>query len=176
VHQQVDLLTRPAFSYSYIFTSDQPFACQFLANYLMLRAERQSSYLGMRDQMIERGFVTLAEGDITESLDRFIALDRSLGDTHGRIDVAFFVGTRLPRLGQEQTRRILERIHFLLRPGGGLLLGFPAEPREPGQLALEELIGAAVMAGFTGHGSRIHLGTSNLANPRLPVYSFNRKD
>jgi hypothetical protein len=176
IDQQVDLLTRPAFSYSYIFASDQPFACQFLANYLMLRADRQSSYLGMRDQMIERGFVTLAEGDITESLDRFIELDRSLGDTHGRIDVAFFVGTRLPRLSQERARRVLEGIHFLLRPGGGLLLGFPAEPREPSQLALEELAGAAAMAGFTGRGSRIHLGTSNLASPGLPVYSFHRKD
>jgi hypothetical protein len=176
IDQQVDLLTRPAFSYSYIFASDQPFACQFLANYLMLRADRQSSYIGMRDQMIEQGFVTLAEGDITASLDRFIELDRSLGDTHGRVDVAFFVGSRLPRLSQERARRILEGIHFLLRPGGGLLLGFPAEPREPGQLALEELNGAALMAGFTGHGSRIHLGSANLANPGLPVYSFHRKD
>jgi hypothetical protein len=176
IDQQVDLLTRPAFSYSYIFVSDQPFACQFLANYLMLRADRQSSYLGMRDQMLERGFVTLAEGDTTASLDRFIELDRSLGDTHGRVDVALFVGPRLPRLSQDRVRHILEGIHFLLRPGGGLLLGFPAEPREPGQLALEELNDATLMAGFTADGSRIHLGPANLDHPGLPVYSFHRKN
>jgi hypothetical protein len=176
IDQQVDLLTRPAFSYSYIFASDQPFDCQFLANYLMLRADRQSSYLGMRDQMIERGFVTLAEGDITASLDRFIELDRSLGDTHGRVDVALFVGSRLPRLSQERALRIMAGIHFLLRPGGGLLLGFPAEPREPGQLALEELNGAALMGGFTAHGSRTRLGSSGLASPGMPAYSFHRKD
>jgi hypothetical protein len=173
IDQQVDLLTRPAFSFSYIFASDQPFDCQFLANYLMLRADRQSSYLGMHDQMLERGFVTLAEGDITTSLDRFIELDRSLGDTHGRVDVALFAGSSLPRLSQERARRILEGIHFLLRPGGGLLLGFPPEPREPGQLALDELTGAALMAGFTAHGSRTRLGSPG---PGQPAYSFHRKD
>jgi hypothetical protein len=176
IDQQVDLLTRPAFSYSYIFASDQPFACQFLANYLMLRADRQSSYHAMRDQMIDRGFVTLAEGDITASLDRFIELDRSLGDTHGRVDVGLFTGSRLPRLSRERARRILERVHFLLRPGGGLLLGFPAEPREPGQLALDELTAAAQTAGFSAHRSRLHRSPANLANPRLPVYSFCRKE
>lgn len=176
IDQQVDLLTRPAFSYSYIFASEQSFACQFLANYLMLRAERQSTYIGMRDQMIERGFVTLAEGDITASLDRFVALDRSLGDTHGRVDVALFVGARLPRLSQERAQRILERIHFLVRPGGGLLMGFPLEPRDPGQLGLDELSIAARSAGFTTRSSRIHRSPANLTNPRLPVYSFHRKD
>ena len=176
IDQQVDLLTRPAFSYSYIFASDQPFACQFLANYLMLRADRQSSYIGMRDQMIDRGFVTLAEGDITASLDRFIELDRSLGDTHGRIDVAFFAGSRLPRLSQERARSILEGARFLLRPGGGLLLGFPTQPHEPGQLDRDELAAAAQAAGFTAEGSRIHRGPANVANPRLPLYSFHRKD
>ena len=176
IDQQVDQLTRPAFSYSYIFASDQPFACQFLANYLMLRADRQSSYIGMRDQMLERGFVTLAEGDITASLDRFIELDRSLGDAHGRIDAAFFVGSRLPRLSQERARRILEGVRFLLRPGGGLLLGFPSEPCEPGQLGRDELTAAAQTAGFTVDRSRIHRGPSNVANPRLPLYSFHRKD
>jgi hypothetical protein len=176
IDQQVELLTRPAFSYSYIVTSDQPFARQFLANYLMLRTDRQSTYLRMYDQMIERGFITMADGDIITSLDHFIEIDRSLGDAHGRVDVAFFVGSRLPRLSQERARHILERVHFLVRPGGGLLLGFPMEPQQPGQLALEELNNAALMAGFTGYGSRIHLGTSNLADPRLPVYAFHRKD
>jgi hypothetical protein len=175
IDQQVDLLTRPAFSYSYIFASEQPFACQFLANYLMLRADRQSTYTGMRDQMIERGFVTLAEGDITASLDRFIELDKSLGDTHGRVDVALFVAARLPRLSEQRARRILERIHFLLRPGGGLLVGFPAEPWEPGQLGLDELSDAARLAGFTAAGTRIHRSPANLTNLRLPVYSFHRK-
>jgi hypothetical protein len=176
IDQQVDLLTQPAFSYSYICASEQPFACQFLANYLTLRTDRQSTYYGMREQMLQRGFMTLAEDDIIASLDRFVELDKSLGDAHGRIDVALFVGTRLPRMDYERVRQILERVHFLVRPGGGLLTGFPMEPHEPGQLSPAELLTAALQAGFTGYGSRTHLGTSNLANHRLPVYSFHRKD
>jgi hypothetical protein len=175
IDQQVDLLTRPAFSYSYICASEQPFTCQFLANYLMLSTDRQSTYHGMSEQMLQRGFVTLAEDEIIASLDRYVDLDQSLGDTHGRIDVALLVGAQLPRMDYERLRRILERVHFLVRPGGGLLAGFPLEPHEPGQLTREELLTAALEAGFAGDGSRTHLGTSNLANPRLPVYSFHRK-
>jgi hypothetical protein len=165
----IDQLTRRR-SFRYIFASEQPFACQFLANYLLVRTGRR-----MQERMVKRGFVTLAEGDLIESLDRFVQLDRSLGDSHGRVDVAVMAAARLPRLSKDRLHRILERVHYLLRPGGGLLIGYPVEPHEPGQLAREDLIEAIPQAGFPPSRSRVHVGQTNLANPRLPVYSFHTK-
>ena len=63
-------------------------------------------------------------------------------------------------VSQQSARRILEGVRFLLRPGGGLLLGFPMQPVEPGQLGRDELATAAQMAGFTAEGSRVHRGPS----------------
>jgi hypothetical protein len=165
----IDQLTRRR-PFRYIFASEQPFACQFLANYLLLRTDPR-----MRERLLKRGFVTLAEGDLIESLDRFVRLDRSLGDSHGRVDVAVMAAARLPRLSKDRLRRILERVHFLLRPGGGLLIGYPVEPHEPGQLAREDLIDAIPRAGFPPSSSHVHVGQTNLANPRLPLYSFHLK-
>lgn len=176
IDQQVELLSRPAFSYNYMCLASQPFAAQFLGNYLLLRARQVSGHDQMGEEMIDRGFVILGEGDLAASLARFVDLDRKIGETHGRVDLAFYTGSLLPYLTAEQARRILAHVHFLLRPGGALLIGFPIEPSYPGRLDMNELLAATVAAGFSPNdGSRVHVGTSNLANPGLPVYMFLRK-
>jgi hypothetical protein len=123
--------------------------------------------------MVDRGAVIPAEGDIAERLRDFVQRDEEIGEAHGRVDVAFQLGSRLPRLTPPQAEEVLRNAHFLLRPGGGLLIGFPATPQPPGHVSRAELDRCALQAGLAGN-SRLSFGAS-LSNPGLPVYSFFRK-
>lgn len=173
IDQQVELLGRPAFCFSYLCVSSRPFAGQFLGRYLFLRAEQASGIRTRGEEMVERGFVIPAEGDIADSLRNFVRLDRQIGETHGRVDVAFHLGSTLPRLTPPQAREILDNAYFLLRPGGALLVGFPATPQPPGHISRAELDRCALQAGFVA-ASRLSVGAP-LSSPGLPVYSFFRK-
>jgi hypothetical protein len=173
IDEQVELLARPAFCFNFMCVCSRPFASQFLAQYLLLRAQQVSGIRNRGAEMVDRGFVIPAEGDIAECLGNFVRLDKEIGETHGRVDVAFQLGSRLPRLTSPQAREILQNAHFLLRPGGALLIGFPATPQPPGHISRAELDRCALQAGFAG-SSRLSVGAS-LTSPRLPVYSFFRK-
>jgi hypothetical protein len=173
IDEQVDLLARPAFCFNYMCVCSQPFSSQFLAQYLLLRARQVSGSQTRGMEMVQRGFVIPAEGDIAESLRNFVRRDEAIGETHGRVDLAVQAASRLPRLTPSQAMEIMRRIHFLLRPGGALLIGFPATPRPPGHIARAELDQCALKAGFAAAG-RLSVGAS-LSSPRLPVYSFFRK-
>lgn len=173
IDQQVELLARPAFCFNFICVFGRPFASQFLAQYLLLRAEQVSGIRKRGAEMVDRGFVIPAEGDIAECLRNFVRRDKEIGETHGRVDAAFQLGSRLPRLTPPQAREILGNVHFLLRPGGALLIGFPSTPQPPGHIARAELDQCALQAGFVGN-PRLSVGAS-LTSPRLPVYSVFRK-
>jgi hypothetical protein len=151
----------------------QPFTSQFLAQYLLLRARQVSGIGSLGMEMVQRGFVIPAEGDIADCLRNFVRRDEEIGERHGRVDLAFQAGARLPRLTPGQAQEILRNTHFLLRPGGALLIGFPVTPQPPGHISRAELDSCALQAGFTGN-PRLSVGAS-LANPRLPAYSFFRK-
>ena len=62
-----------------------------------------------------------------------------------------------------------------LRPGGVFLVGFPPGATQPGQVAREDLVSAGGAAGFSP-ASKSHVGTSNLMNPRLPIFTVFRKE
>lgn len=173
IDKQVGLLARPAFCFNFMCVCSRPFASQFLAQYLLLRAQQVSGIRKRGAEMVDRGFVVPAEGDIAECLRHFIRHDEGNGETHGRVDVAFQLGSRLPRLTPAQAQEILRNAHFLLHPGGSLLIGFPATPQPPGHISRAELDRCALQAGFTG-SPRLSVGAS-LTSPRLPVYSFFRK-
>jgi hypothetical protein len=173
IDEQVELLAHPAFCFNFMCVCSRPFASQFLAQYLLLRAEQVSGIRTRGAEMMDRGFIIPAEGDIAESLRNFVRLDKGIGEPHGRIDVAFQLGSRLPRLTPPQAQEILRNVQFLLRPGGALLIGFPASPQPPGHISRAELDRSALQAGFAGT-PRLSIGAS-LTNPRLPVYSFFRK-
>jgi hypothetical protein len=170
IDEQVDLLARPAFCFNFMCVCSRPFASQFLAQYLLLRAQQVSGSRKRGAEMMERGFVIPAEGDIAECLRNFVRRDKDIGQTHGRVDVAFQLGSRLPRLTPPQAQEILRNAHFLLRPGGALLIGFPATPQPPGHISRAELDRCALQAGFAGT-PRLSVGAS-LTSPRLPAYSF----
>ena len=71
---------------------------------------------------------------------------------------------------------MLADIHFLLRPGGALLMGFAPLHHPPQHAAIDELIRLALRAGFSGRGARLHIGSSNLVNHALPLFTFYGKD
>jgi hypothetical protein len=173
--QQVELLCRPARTYTYMNLSSTPFNAQFFASYLNRRTSQVTMYPNMYQEMIDRSFVILAEAEIETSITAFVNHDVEIAEPHGRVDVAFFTGARPPRLARPEAQRIVAGLHFLLRPGGILLIGFPLEPQPTGTVEVQELFEAALLAGFDAGASRVHLGTSNLANPRLPVYGCYRK-
>lgn len=173
IDQQVELLARPAFSFNFMCVCSRPFASQFLAQYLFLRARQVSGIEHRGMEMVERGFVIPAEGDIAECLRNFVRRDEEIGQTHGRVDLALQLGARLPRLTPSQAREILRNAHFLLRPGGALLIGFPSTPQPPGCISREELDQCALQAGFGGN-PRLSMGAS-LTNSGRPVYSYFRK-
>lgn len=173
IDEQVELLARPAFCFNFMCVCGRPFASQFLAQYLFLRAQQVSGIRGRGAEMVDRGFIIPAEGDIAVCLRNFVRRDREIGQTHGRVDVVFQLGSRLPRLTPPQAQEILRNAHFLLRPGGALLIGFPASPQPPDHISRAELDRCALQAGFAG-SSRLSVGAS-LISPRLPVYSFFRK-
>jgi hypothetical protein len=174
IDQQVKLLARPrAFCFHFMCVSSRPFASQFLVRYLLLRAEQVSGIRSRGAEMVDRGLVIPAEGDIAECLRNFVRRDEEIGEAHGRVDVVLQVGSRLPRLARPQVQGILRNAHFLLRPGGALLIGFPATPQPPGHISRAELDRCALQARFTGT-SRLSVGAS-LTSPRLPVYSLFRK-
>ncbi|MFG2959461.1 hypothetical protein ACGF5O_37775 [Streptomyces sp. NPDC048291] len=156
--------------------TSRPFAEQFLHDYLRHVASQASGRDSLYDEIIDRGFVIPAEGNIDASLRRFADRDREIGEAHGRVDLAFYTGARQPRLTQQEAHSILKQIHFLLRPGGALLLGFPTVQPPPHHLSATELHGLALQAGFsTSGGLRPYFRTGSLANSRAPVYSFLRK-
>jgi hypothetical protein len=173
IDEQVELLARPAFCFNFMCVCSRPFASQFLAQYLFLRAQQVSGIRERGAEMVDRGFIIPAEGDIAECLRNFVRRDREIGETHGRVDVVFQLGSRLPRLTPPQAQEILRNAHFLLRPGGALLIGFPASPQPQDHISRAELDRCALQAGFAG-SSRLSVGAS-LTSPRLPVYSFFRK-
>lgn len=173
IDEQVELLARPAFCFNFMCVCGRPFASQFLAQYLLLRAHQVSGIRERGAEMVDRGFVIPAEGDIAECLRNFVRRDKEIGETHGRVDVAFQLGSRLPRLTPSQAQEILRNAHFLLRPGGALLIGFPATPQPPDHISRAELDRCALQAGFAST-PRLSVGAS-LTSPRLPVYSFFRK-
>ena len=44
------------------------------------------------------------------------------------------------------------------------------------QAELDELLRLALRAGFSGRGARLHIGSSNLVNHALPLFTFYGKD
>jgi hypothetical protein len=173
IDKQVELLARPAFCFNFMCVFGRPFASQFLAQYLLLRAEQVSGIRGRGAEMVDRGFVIPAEGDIAERLNDFVRRDEEIGETHGRVDLVFQLGSRLPLLTPPEAQEILRKALFLLRPGGALLIGFPATPQPPGHISRAELDRCALEAGFT-RSPRLSMGAS-LSSPGLPVYSFFQK-
>jgi hypothetical protein len=174
IDRQLELMMSGAFCFTYICVTRHPFTDQFLASYALLRGRELTGSNRAAEAMGDQGFVIPKQGDIAASLRSLIERDRAIGESHGRVDLVFCVGAQMPRFEPREARQMFADIHFLLRPGGALLIGYAAEP-EDARVSGVELSKLATEVGFSGSGSRIHVGMSNLVNPALPVYSFFRK-
>jgi hypothetical protein len=112
---------------------------------------------------------------LVRCMDAYAERNRAMGRPHGPIDAIVFVGVEAPRLTQDEAQAVFRTAQFLLRPRGVFLVGFPPGASESGEVAAEDLVGAGFVAGFSP-ASKSHLGTSNLVNPRLPIFTLFRKE
>ncbi|MBO0798012.1 MAG: hypothetical protein J2P31_04245, partial [Blastocatellia bacterium] len=91
-------------------------------------------------------------------------------------DIVFYLDLSPPQLDRDTALLILSNAYTLLRHGGVLLLGFPLTESSDEHVSMLDLVKMARSASFVSSRSRFHLGTSNWANPELPVYAFLVKD
>jgi hypothetical protein len=175
LNEQLRLIIQPEGSFNYICVSDRPFTTQFLESYLELRSRQLVGADWLSQKMLERNIVVLAKGPLVRCMDHYVERNRALGRPHGPIDAIVFAGVEPPWLTLDQAKSVFKAAHFVLRPGGVFLIGFPPGAAAPGRVDSVDLIGEGFLAGFSP-ASKTHLGTSMLANPRLPAFTLFRKD
>jgi hypothetical protein len=175
LNEQLELVRRSAVPFNYVCVSDCPFTTQFLSSYLELRSRRAVGSDRLSREMVEAGVVVLAKGPLVRCMDAYVERNRAMGRPHGPIDAIVFVGVEPPRLALDEAQAVFRAAQFLLRPGGVFLVGFPPGATQSGQVAVEDLVGAGFAAGFSP-ASKSHIGTSNLVNPGLPIFTLFRKE
>jgi hypothetical protein len=175
LNEQLELIRRSAEPFNYICVSDRPFTTQFLESYLELRSGQAVGSDKLSRAMVEAGVVVQAKGPLVRCMDFYVERNRAMGRPHGPIDAIVFVGVEAPGLTLDEAQKVFSAAQFVLRPGGVFLVGFPPGTTQSGQAAMEDMIGAGFAAGFSP-ASKSHIGTSNLENPRLPIFTLFRKE
>lgn len=166
--------TKPADIFQFATISRYSFIAATLTSYL-----RHKGMQMFGDDVMAR---SLDEHELYKSMEGEPAdVTRSLIDGHRQkrqstefLDLVLYTGYLPPKMHKANALQLLKNVYQLLRTGGGLLIGFPPS-RIAENVAFHELLLMADQAGFAKERSRIHIGVSNAANARLPLFAFFEK-
>jgi len=164
--------TKPVSLFQYATISSYPFIARLLPHYLLAKSKQL-----VGDETLA---LTLEKHDVYKSLQGEVAdVTQSLVKEHRKrnqptefLDLVLYTSYLPPRIDVPGVQQLMKNVYQLLRPGGALLVGFPLMDSTPGPISLKDLMEAALSAGFLSEHGNVHMGTSNIANARLPLFIF----
>jgi tetratricopeptide (TPR) repeat protein len=162
----------PASLFRYTTISRHPFIAQALLDYLRLGGGQTDLNDRLAAELEKDGIYQSLEGDLTTITQAIIDEKRQRKQSGDSFDIVIYLDLFPPKLARDSAPLVLSNAYTLLRRGGALLLGFPLTENSEKHITMLELTQMAKPAGFVSGRSRVHLGTSNLAKPDLPVYAF----
>jgi tetratricopeptide (TPR) repeat protein len=162
----------PASLFQYTTISRRPFIAQLLTDYFNLSSRRSSGNGRIEPEPEMDEFYRSLEGEIASITQAIIDGNRLHKQPCDFLDIVIYLDLLPPKLDRESAQLLLRNTYTMLRRGGALLLGFPLTNDSEEHVTMLDLAKIATPAGFVSGRSRFHLGTSNLANPDLPVYAF----
>jgi tetratricopeptide (TPR) repeat protein len=162
----------PASLFHYTTISSHPFIAQLLLEYLRLGDRQTDVNDRLAPELEKDGIYQSLEGDLTVITQMIIDEKRQRKQPADSLDIVIYLDLFPPKLARDSAPLVLSNAYRLLRRGGALLLGFPLTENSEKHITMLELTKMAGLAGFVSGRSRVHIGTSNLAKPDLPVYAF----
>jgi hypothetical protein len=171
IDDQLKLRGQPGL-FRYHAISQHRLMAQFLVFYLVLRARQLTGNDALVQAWAQSSVSDSKQGDASAVTQTIVEANRGLGQKHGDLDVALYTGYVSPKLTRKSTQPMMANICWLLRPGGALVLGFPPEATAEGRASMIDLMSMALAAGFSKKRPQTHLGTSNMSNPKLPIYTL----
>jgi SAM-dependent methyltransferase len=157
----------PAAVFQYVTINRYPFLGHLIMNYLKLRGQQLTGNHDLVKGLVTHELVLSIEGDLAVNAQDLAEA------VPGKFDLVLYLSYRASHLAIAQAEPLMRSIYQLLAPGGAVLLGFPLSEVLPGKAAFTDLAEAVLKAGFVE--GRTHIGTSNIANERLPVFLFATK-
>ena len=163
---------KPVSLFQYATISRYPFIARLLPYYLLAKSKQLAG-----DETLA---LTLEKHDVYKSLQGEVAdVTQSLVEGHRKrnqptefLDLVLYTSYLPPRIDVPSAQQLMKNVYQLLRPGGALLIGLPLMDSMPGLISLKDLMEAAVSAGFLSERGHVHIGTSNVADMRLPLFVF----
>ena len=169
VDQQLKLYNSDSL-FQYHAVTQNEFIGNFLMGYHVLSAKQVfTNYEHELRESMERLMFRPFAGQAEKLTREMIAANRY------SYDLVVYASYQQPKLDAMASKEVLANAYQLLRPDGALMLGFPTTS-PPGHVSMADLMYMAMAAGFPGHKSRLHIGSSNLSNTNLPGYAFMFKE
>jgi len=169
-HHVALTIRNPAALFQYTSINRHPFIGHMIVNYLKLKGRQLTGSDELANTLAAREVVLSIEGDLVATTQKLIVGHEQQGRPPEFLDLALYLSYHSPMLDIIQAERLMRNIYHLLAPGGAFLLGFPLVEDMPGKVSFADLERLALLAGFSA--GQAHVGTSNVAHPRLPLYLF----
>ena len=164
--------TKPVAIFQYATINSYPFIARLLPHYCLARSKQLTGSDALALTLEKHDLYKSLQGDIVSVTQNIVEGHRQRNQRPEFLDLVLYTGYLPPRIDVAGLQQVIKNVYQLLRPGGALLLGFPMLEVAPGQVSLKELLDGAFSAGFSQKRARAHIGTSNMANPRIPIFIF----
>jgi hypothetical protein len=165
-------LTNPISIFQYATISSYPFIARLLPHYFLSRSRQLTGNETLALTLEKQELYTSIQGEIADVTQNLIKGHLQRNQPCEFLDLVLYTSYLPSRLDVASVPQVLKNVYRLLRPGGALLIGLPLVESAPGRASLKDMMNAASGAGYSEAKSRTHVGTSNMANPRLPVFVF----
>jgi hypothetical protein len=173
IDQQLQLyLTNPASLFQYAAINRHPFMTRLLYHYFLMKCRQLTGDDKLADALSEHQLYRSLEGEIASVTQKLIDDHQQKKQRYDFLDLILYTSYLPPKISLASAEQVLKNAYQLLHPGGALLLGFPLIESPRGYQAMQDFPLIALRVGFTTNKSRIHAGTSNMANNRLPLFGF----
>jgi hypothetical protein len=165
-------LTNPISIFQYATISSYPFIARLLPHYLLCRSKQLTGSETLALTLEKQELYRSIQGEITDVTQNLIEGHQQRNQPYEFLDLVLYTSYLPSRLEVASARQAMKNVYRLLRPGGALLIGFPLIDAAPGNASITDLMDAAFSAGFLQEKARAHIGTSNMANARIPLFTL----
>jgi hypothetical protein len=173
INQQLRLgRTNPMSVFQYATISSYPFIARLLPHYLLCRSKQLTGSETLALTLEKQELYRSIQGEITDVTQNLIEGHQQRNQPYEFLDLVLYTSYLPSRLEVASARQAMKNVYQLLRPGGALLIGFPLIDAAPGNASITDLMDAAFSAGFLQEKARAHIGTSNMANARIPLFTL----